>query len=190
VQGIVGVTYSTVASPAVGNLTVRVKEGSSQYWLALLVDNTGNAARSVQVRSGGGNWKSMSRADYNYWIVEGGAGSGPFEVRVTDTAGHQATVSGISLSPGTVQATGVGMYSGSAPAATTSKRRTTSTTSRKATTTTRPVRVTTAVTTVAPTVGTPPASASTTTPTTAPAEPTTSAASGAAPVAQVATSRC
>src|SRR5205814_1755926 len=34
VQGIVNVTYSTVVNPPVGNLTVRVKEGSSQYWLA------------------------------------------------------------------------------------------------------------------------------------------------------------
>jgi hypothetical protein len=172
VQGIVNVTYSTVIDPPVGNLTVRVKEGSSQWWLALLVDNTGNAARSVQVRSGGGSWTSLQRADFNYWIADGGAGVGPFDVRVTDVAGHRATVTGITLSPGTVQATGVGLDSGKAVATTT--RRRAGTTSR------RPATSTSGVTS--------PATPSTTT--TAPTLPTTSGRDAAAPSVRVADAGC
>ena len=53
VAGIIKVTYSKVTSPPVpGPMTVRVKEGSSRYWLALRLDNTGNPLSGVEVQSG------------------------------------------------------------------------------------------------------------------------------------------
>ncbi len=63
----------------------------------------------MQTSSG---WLSLARASYNYWIAQSGAGQGPFTVRLTDTQGHQVTVSGITLSPGAVQPTGTWMYGG------------------------------------------------------------------------------
>ena len=116
--GLVGVSYTPVTDPALpGPLSAEVKQGSSPYWLALLIDNTGNPLASVQVQTSSG-WLSLARASYNYWIAASGAGPGPFTVRVTDTQGHQVTVAGITLSPGTVQSTGTWMYtagSGTAP---------------------------------------------------------------------------
>ena len=97
--------------PLPGPVSVEVKQGSSQYWLALLADNTGNPLASVQVQTSSG-WLSLARASYNYWIAQSGSGPGPFTVRLTDTQGHQATVSGITLSPGAVQPTGTWMYGG------------------------------------------------------------------------------
>jgi expansin (peptidoglycan-binding protein) len=116
--GLINVSYTYLTDPALsGPITMEVKSGSSPYWLALLADDTGNPLASVQVRNSSGGWISLARADYNYWIASGGAGSGPFTVRLTDTAGNESTVSGINLSPGTVQTTGVYMYgAGSAPA--------------------------------------------------------------------------
>jgi hypothetical protein len=89
---------------------MEVKQGSSQYWLALLADNTGNPLASVQVETASGGWINLARANYNYWIAASGAGSGPFTVRLTDTAGHTVTVQNIALDPGTVQSTGTSMY--------------------------------------------------------------------------------
>ncbi|MFG2043427.1 expansin EXLX1 family cellulose-binding protein [Dactylosporangium sp. NPDC048998] len=104
--GIIKVTYSQVANPPVpGPMTVRVKEGSSRYWLALRFDNTSNPLASAELQSGGA-WKALGHTDYNYWIAESGAGNGPFTVRVTDTAGRRTTLSGITLTPGTVQRPG------------------------------------------------------------------------------------
>jgi expansin len=116
--GQVTVTYEFLASPPLpGPLSVRVKEGSSRYWLALLATNTGNPLASVAVRGAAGGWHDLARADYNYWIAASGAGDGPFTVRLTDTVGHQVTVGGITLSPGVVQGTGTSMYgAGSASA--------------------------------------------------------------------------
>jgi expansin (peptidoglycan-binding protein) len=108
--GLINVHYTYLADPALpGPISIEVKDGSSQYWLALLADNTGNPLTSVQVRTSSG-WQSLQRASYNYWIAQSGAGSGPFTVRLTDNQGNVATVSGISLSPGSTQVTGTYMY--------------------------------------------------------------------------------
>jgi expansin (peptidoglycan-binding protein) len=116
VDGIIPITYQTVRDPAVpGPVTVRVKEGSSQYWLAVRIDNHGNALTSVELQSGGGSQK-LTHTDFNYWIDENGAGSGPFTLRLTDSTGRQVTVPGVKLSPETVQRTSVTMYSGAAAA--------------------------------------------------------------------------
>jgi expansin len=116
VQGVVPITYRTVTNPSTpGPLSVRIKEGSSAYWFAALIDNHANRLRSVTV-----NGRTATRADYNYWILDGGAGSGPFTVKVTDVLGHTATLHGIKLSPGVTQKTSVRL-SGSATTVTSRK---------------------------------------------------------------------
>jgi len=111
--GLINVRYQYLADPVLpGPITMEVKSGSSQYWLALLADNTGNPLASVQVETASGGWMSLARASYNYWIAQSGAGAGPFTVRLTDTEGNQVTVHNIALDPGAVRSTGVYMYGG------------------------------------------------------------------------------
>lgn len=99
VDGIVPVSYRTVRSPSVpGSVSVLLKEGSSAYWLAALIDNHGSRLTSVKI-----NGRAASRTDFNYWIVDGGAGSGPFTIRFTDVTGKSTTVPGIALKPGVTQ---------------------------------------------------------------------------------------
>jgi len=118
VRGQVPITYTGVVNPATGTgLSFVVKTGSSAYWLAVLVDNAGNPLSTVEVRQGG-SWRALDRQDYNYWLAAGGAGRGPFTLRVTDVYGHQATVSGVALSPGAVQRTAVRLYGAGAAAGT------------------------------------------------------------------------
>jgi expansin (peptidoglycan-binding protein) len=113
--GIVNITYSHVTNPPVpGPMTIRVKEGSSRYWLALRLDNTGNPLSSVELKYGVG-WKALSHTDYNYWIAQSGAGPGPFTVRVTDTAGRRTTLNGVTLTPGAVQRPGAVVAGATAP---------------------------------------------------------------------------
>jgi expansin (peptidoglycan-binding protein) len=114
--GLINVSYAPVSDPPLpGPVSIEVKQGSSQYWLALLADNTGNPLASVQVKTSSG-WLTLARASYNYWIAQSGSGPGPFTVRLTDAQGHQATVSGITLDPGAVQPTGTWMYGGGSEA--------------------------------------------------------------------------
>jgi expansin (peptidoglycan-binding protein) len=110
--GLISVTYQYLVNPPLpGPVSLRVKETSSQYWLALLVMNTGNPLASVQLENQPtGSWYDLAQANYNYWVASSGAGTGPFTVRITDSAGHVVTVSGITLSPAVVQQTGTWMY--------------------------------------------------------------------------------
>ena len=109
--GEVPVTYHTIVDPPLASpLSVLVKTGSNPYYLALLPIGAGNPVASVQVSSPGRGWQPLTRTSYGYWLATAGAGPGPFTVRLTDSAGHQATLAGITLSPGVVQPTSVPMY--------------------------------------------------------------------------------
>ncbi len=105
VAGVVPITFTRVVDPPTpGSVRVRVKEGSSPYWLALLPIDTGNPLASVSV---GG--KALARTDYGYWEAADGAGPGPYRVRLTDDRGHAVTVT-VPLSAGATVPTGVRLY--------------------------------------------------------------------------------
>ncbi len=109
--GEVPVSYHTIVDPPLpGPLSVLVKTGSNPYYLALLPIGAGNPLASVQVSSPAHGWQPLTRTSYGYWLAASGAGAGPFTVRLTDSAGHQATLTGITLSPGVVQPASVPMY--------------------------------------------------------------------------------
>jgi expansin len=109
--GQVPVTYHPIVDPPLpGPLSMLVKTGSNPYYLALLPIGAGNPVASVQVSSPGRGWQALTRTSYGYWLAMAGAGAGPFTVRLTDTEGHQATLTGITLSPGVVQPASVPMY--------------------------------------------------------------------------------
>jgi hypothetical protein len=105
VTGIIPITYKAAVNPSVpGPLSITFEGGSSRYWFAFNVDNHGNALRSVAVRTGGrGSWVTAARQKHNVWVVEGGAGAGPFSVRMTDVRGRTATATGVRLAPDTTQ---------------------------------------------------------------------------------------
>ncbi|WP_214415194.1 expansin EXLX1 family cellulose-binding protein [Sphaerisporangium fuscum] len=110
-KGTAGVTYRPVRDPRVGApLSFRVKEGSSRWWLALLVIDHGNPLRSVEVRGTDGGWHKLARTDYNYWIASSGMGKGPFTVRVTDSRAHRATAERVRLAPALIQRAAATMY--------------------------------------------------------------------------------
>jgi len=105
VAGIVPIRFTRVVDPPTpGPVRVRVKEGSSAYWLALLPIDTGNPLASVTVRGA-----ALERTGYGYWVAPAGAGPGPYQVRLTDDRGHAATVT-VPLSVGATVSTGARLY--------------------------------------------------------------------------------
>ncbi len=107
VQGIIPITYRTVPNPTVpGPLSVRLKEGSSQYWISVLIDNHANRLTSVKIAG-----RTAQRESFNYWTVPSGAGRGPFKITATDGYGRTATLSNIRLAPGQTQRTSTHMGS-------------------------------------------------------------------------------
>lgn len=111
VKGIIGVSYHTIANPPLpAPIAFLVKNGSSRYWLALVVMNTGNAIASVQLETTPGRWLKLAHVNWNAWIAQHGAGPGPYTVRVTDKLGHHVTIHGVALKPNAVQRTKTWMY--------------------------------------------------------------------------------
>jgi expansin (peptidoglycan-binding protein) len=109
VAGIVPITFARVVDPpTAGPIRIRVKEGSSRYWLALLPIGTGNPLASVAVKVGGA-YRTLQRSGYGYWIAPAGAGPGPYQVRLTDDRGHAATAT-VPLTVGATVSTGVRLY--------------------------------------------------------------------------------
>ncbi|MDI6101861.1 expansin EXLX1 family cellulose-binding protein [Actinoplanes sp. NEAU-A12] len=168
IDGIIPIKYKLVTNPSTpAPITVRIKEGASQYWFAARIDNHANLLSSVKVASGNGSFKTAHRTDFNYWLIDAGAGPGPYKMQITDVYGNTATLTDVKMSPGTVQKTGVRITGGST--AVTSK---TTAPTAKATTsapaiTSKPATPSASATSAAPTL-----ESASTAPSAAPAETT------------------
>jgi expansin (peptidoglycan-binding protein) len=103
-DGRVPISWEVVSGGAIGNVQYRVKEGSSQWWLAIQARHIRNMVTKLEVQSGG-TWVVLKRESYNYFVAPSGMGVGPFTIRLTDIWGEQLVHSGVTLSPGVVQTT-------------------------------------------------------------------------------------
>jgi expansin (peptidoglycan-binding protein) len=114
--GRVDVSYTIVRNPPVEPLTLRVKQGSSRWWMQVQVDHHGNPLARVELQTPDG-WRSLPRSQDNFWTAEDpGPGDGPFTLRITDVLGQSATVEGVDLAVDVVQSTGARLYgAGDAP---------------------------------------------------------------------------
>jgi len=70
-----------------GNLRYQIKDGSSQWWTAIQVRNHRQPIQSLAYEKGGA-WIDVPRADYNYFVVQGGTGTGAIHVRTTSWDGQ------------------------------------------------------------------------------------------------------
>jgi len=95
--GRVPITWRYVACPVDGPVRYRFKEGSSQWWTALQVRNHRFGILELEVRPAGGDWRAVSRAEYNYFVEAAGVGDGPFDVRITDVHGHVVEDDGLTV---------------------------------------------------------------------------------------------
>ena len=111
VAGRVPVSYALVRDPPLAQpIAIRVKEGSSRWWMQVQALDHGNPLAAFELQTAGG-WRSLVRTEHNYWTAENpGPGDGPFTVRITDIYGHAVTIDGIALAPEQVQRTGARLY--------------------------------------------------------------------------------
>jgi len=108
--GLVDVTYDLVRDPEVGPISLRVKEGSSQYWMQVQALDHGNPLAGVELQADGG-WRSLTRSQDNFWTAEEpGPGPGPYTFRITDVHGQSVTVDGVAMAPNELQPTGARLY--------------------------------------------------------------------------------
>ncbi|WP_164689281.1 expansin EXLX1 family cellulose-binding protein [Herpetosiphon llansteffanensis] len=96
--GNVPITWQLISVPNLGGqLIYNYKEGSSQWWAGVQVRNHRNAIAKFEFRNPQGVFQAVERAHYNYFLVPGGMGTGPFTFRITDVYGNVVTDSNIPL---------------------------------------------------------------------------------------------
>jgi expansin len=103
--GRIPITWSLLSPGTADTISIRYKDGSSQWWCGIQVIDHRNPVAKLEVETGGG-WQPLPRTGYNYFLSENGAGCGG-AIRITDIYGERLTVSGLAVRADVVQPTGV-----------------------------------------------------------------------------------
>ncbi|MEV4315639.1 expansin EXLX1 family cellulose-binding protein [Actinocrispum sp. NPDC049592] len=102
-KGEIPITWTLVSPATPKTISVRYKTGSSRYWCAIQVIDHRNPVARLEVQSGG-QWKQLTRADYNYFLSPNGSGCGG-AIAVTDIYGQRLAVDPLPVKPDVAQAT-------------------------------------------------------------------------------------
>lgn len=98
--GRVPISWYVTADNVSGPILYHFMEQSSQYWTGVQIRNHRYPIYSIEYLTSSNAWKNIDRTDYNYFVVSGGLGVGPYTFRVTDIYGHVLVDSSIALAPG------------------------------------------------------------------------------------------
>ena len=101
IQGRVAITWSYVETTVNGPIEYRIKTGSNQWWIGVLVLNHRTPIVQVEAMKNG-SWSPLTRMEYNYFLDTTGLGAGPFSFRVTDFYGRQLVDENIPLKPDSI----------------------------------------------------------------------------------------
>lgn len=95
-QGRVPIGWRYVACDVSGPVTYHFKDGSNEWWTAVQLRNVRYAVSKFEYEKDG-EFVTVGRVDYNYFIDESGMGPGPYTFRITDVHGSVLTDDGIEL---------------------------------------------------------------------------------------------
>ncbi|KAI9929908.1 hypothetical protein ASPWEDRAFT_48111 [Aspergillus wentii DTO 134E9] len=95
--GVIDIDWSYVSCDIDSPLTLKNKDGTSEYWFAMQVVNANEPVTSLEVSTDGGStWQSTTRTYYNYFEQSSGFGTDTVDVRVTGKSGKTVTVENVS----------------------------------------------------------------------------------------------
>ncbi|MEU0095713.1 expansin EXLX1 family cellulose-binding protein [Kribbella sp. NPDC006257] len=99
------ITWKLLSPAAAGTISIRYKDGSSQYWCGIQAIGHRNPLATLEVETAKG-WRKLQRTGYNYFLSPDGSGCGK-AIRITDIYGERLTIRGIALRPEVAQPTRV-----------------------------------------------------------------------------------
>lgn len=105
VTGRISITWTLVSPAAANPISIRYKDGSSQYWCGIQVIGHRNPVARLEVRTSSG-WVRLARTGYNYFLSEKGNGCGG-AIRISDIYGERVTTDALPVRPMVVQPTRV-----------------------------------------------------------------------------------
>ncbi|WP_375745258.1 hypothetical protein NR800_10930 [Corallococcus interemptor] len=87
-DGRVDITWTPVSCDVAGPVKYHFKDGSNPWWTAIQVRNHRLPIKKLEWRRDG-DWKTLERQSYNYFVTDSGVGEGRFQLRVTASDGQQ-----------------------------------------------------------------------------------------------------
>jgi expansin len=98
-DGRIPISWRYVEAPVSGPIRYFWKDGSSQWHIELQIRNHRYAIYRVEICIPPGDWISMPRQTYNFFVLAGGVNAkpGPYTIRVTDIFGQQLVDSNVAL---------------------------------------------------------------------------------------------
>jgi expansin (peptidoglycan-binding protein) len=81
------IKWKPVRCDVQGNIELRIKKTSSEYWTAIQVRNHRWPIKGVAFKRGS-EWVEMTRSNDNHFVAEKGVGKGPLSLRITATDGQ------------------------------------------------------------------------------------------------------
>jgi hypothetical protein len=101
IDGRIKISWKLVPCELASPIKLYIKEGSSQYWLAIQVRNHRNKIEKLEYWNGSA-YLSLPRQNYNYFLASSGLGLAPYKFRITDVYGNQIVEEGVPLTITTV----------------------------------------------------------------------------------------
>lgn len=95
--GRIPITWTYAACDIGGPIVYHFKDGSNPYWTAIQIRNHTYPIAKLEAADASGNFATIQRLDYNYFVAEGGLGEGPYRLRVTDVNDHVLEDQGVGL---------------------------------------------------------------------------------------------
>lgn len=88
VDGRVPISWTFVPCEVEGPMVYHFKEGSNPFFTAVQLRNHRNPIATVEALDANGQFVSIDRVNFNFFIEESGLGPGPYTFRVTDVFGQ------------------------------------------------------------------------------------------------------
>ncbi|MGG1617284.1 expansin EXLX1 family cellulose-binding protein [Paenibacillus sp. NRS-1782] len=85
IDGKINISWKVVKAPVTGNVSYRIKEGSSRWWAAIQVRNHKYPVLKLEVQQNG-QWLNLEKQDYNHFLGTN-LGNQPLKIRITDIRG-------------------------------------------------------------------------------------------------------
>jgi expansin len=98
VQGRIPITWQYTSCDVQGPIVYHYKDGTNPWWNAVQIRNAKRGISKIEAIKNG-QYITLQRVNYNYFIANSGLGSGPFTFRITDVAGNVITESGVAFTP-------------------------------------------------------------------------------------------
>jgi expansin (peptidoglycan-binding protein) len=86
--GRVPITWHVVACDVSGKLKYQFKDGSSQWWVQVQVQNHRYPIAKFEWSKDGESWEALERKDHDYFEKSSGFGPDPVKIRVTASNGE------------------------------------------------------------------------------------------------------